>query len=205
MTQHHHDHGCSHEGPCEHDHVHEFFDREDDSDFVLDLDDALQAELEGTSYEAKAAALHEETPLDERVRVYQYLRGAGAIPESAGFFLVSWAIESIAEERVDDLYNRQFADRFARLIDEHGLDEELLAVLSKEELPEDYRALELELANAIDALTVATFQAFGEHKMAALYTADPDEFDRRYDEGYAYFFGETEGYRSELREDELQD
>lgn len=205
--EHAHGHQCDHDGPCDHEHAHDLdlmnFDADDD--FVLDLDDAVLAELEGTPFEAEAAKLDADMPMEDRIKIYQHLRGAGAIPEDAGFFLVAWAVETVAEERVDELYHKQYAARFEHLAEEHGLDAEMLAVMDKEELPEEFRALEMELAKAIDALTVATFQAFGEHKMAALFTSDPDAFDERYDAGYAHFFGEIEGYQSELDEDELQD
>lgn len=176
----------------------EYFDQ--DADFVLDLDDALQAELEGTEWEAKISALNEDTPMEDRVRVYQQIRDAGVLPDDAAFFLIAWTVETIAEERVQDIYNTQYAERFERLADKHGLDEDMLAVLDVEELPEDYRALQLEFAQAVDALVAATFQAFGEHKMASMYKTRAEEFDKHYDAGYAYFFGEEEGYASDFDE-----
>jgi hypothetical protein len=85
------------------------------------------------------------------------------------------------------------------------LDEDILAVLEPDELPQEYRALHLEFAHAVDTLVKATYQSFGEHKMASLYHANPAEFDRRYDEGYAFFFGADEGYAIDIEEDEHQD
>lgn len=173
-----------------------------DEDFVLDLDDALLDEVSGTEWEDEVGKLSEDTPMPDRIALYQRLRDAGAVPENAAFFLIAWAVESVAEERVDELYANQFATRFERVMDEEGLDEDLIEIMEPEELPQSYRELQLELAHAIDALEVATLQAFGEHKMAALYKSDPEEFDRRYDEGYAYFFGSEEGGASEFDEEE---
>ena len=174
----------------------EFF--EEDDDLMLDLDDALEAELEDTEWEAKIAELDDATPMEQRVRLYQQIRDAGVLPDDAAFFLIAWAVESIAEDRVQELYSSQYAVRFEQLAEEHGLDEDMLAVMEQDELPEDYRSLQLEFAQAVDSLAVATFQAFGEHKMAALYKTDAEEFDRRYDEGYAHFFGEEEGLAEDL-------
>ncbi|MHB0938525.1 MAG: hypothetical protein ACYDCO_23605 [Armatimonadota bacterium] len=173
-----------------------------DEDFILDLDDALMSEVEGTEWEEKVGELSEETPKAERIALYQQLRDAGAIPEDAAFFLITWAIETVAEERVDEIYEKQFAARFDRVMEEEGLDEDLIETMEPEELPQPYRELQLELAQAIDALEVATLQSFGEHKMAALYKSDPEEFDRRYDEGYAFFFGQEEGFAGDLDEEE---
>lgn len=173
-----------------------------DEDFVLDLDDALMDEVEGTEWEEKVDMLTEDTPMPERIALYQQLRDGGAVPEDAAFFLIAWAIESVAEGRVDEIYANQFAARFERVIDEEGLDEDLIETMEPDELPQAYRELQLELAQAIDALEVATLQSFGEHKMAALYKSDPEEFDRRYDEGYAYFFGSEEGVLGDLDEEE---
>jgi len=182
----------------------EFFDQ--DEDFVLDLDDALTAELEGTEWEARAEALDEDTPIEDRIRLYQQIRDAGVLPDDAAFFLIAWPVEIIAEERVQDIYQSQYNARFEQLAEEHGLDEDTLAVLEDEELPAEYRALQLEFAQVVDALMVAALQSFGEHKMASLYKTNPEEFDTRYDEGYAYFFGEDNGYASDLDVDaEMQD
>jgi len=181
----------------------EYFDP--DEDFVLDLDDALLAEVEGTEWEEKVGALSEDTPLEERVALYQQIRDAGVLPEDVAFFLVAWAVEAIAEERVRDIYDKQYAVRFERVMDEQGLDDDLIAILEPDELPQEYRALQLEFAQAVDALVAATFQTFGEHKMASLYKTNPEEFDRRYDEGYAHFFGSDEGNASDFDEEEHQD
>ena len=172
-----------------------------DEDFILDLDDALMDEVEGSEWEDQVGELSEDTPMPERIALYQRLRDAGAIPEDAAFFLIAWAIESVAEGRVDEIYANQFAARFERVMDEEGLDEDLIETMGPEELPQSYRELQLELAQAIDALEVATLQSFGEQKMAALYKSDPEEFDRRYDEGYAYFFGGEEGFVGDLDEE----
>ena len=180
----------------------EYFDA--DIDFVLDLDDALQAELEGTEWESQVGKLDEDTPLEERVLLYQQIRDAGVLPDDAAFFLIAWTVETIAEERVQALYAAQYAARFERLAKEHGLDEDKLEVMDPDELPEDYRALQLEFAQSIDALMAATFQSFGEHKMASLYKMQQEEFDRRYDAGYTYFFGDDENV-DEWGKNELQD
>ena len=181
----------------------EYFD--EDEDFVLDLDDALQAELEDTAWEAAVIELNEDTPLEDRARVYQHLRDAGALPEDASFFLIAWTVETIAEARVQQMFESQYAGRFDHLAEEYGLDEDMLTVLAPEELPEEYHALQLEFAQAVETLVAATFQIFGEHKMATLYRTDEAKFDRRYDEGYNYFFGEMNGYASDLDTGDLQD
>jgi len=176
-----------------------------DEDFVLDLDDALLAELEGTEWEALVEDMSEDTPLEDRVALYRRIREAGVLPDDAAFFLIAWAMEAIAEERVSEIYEKQYAARFERVADEQGLDEDMLAVLEPDELPQEYRALQLEFAQAVDSLVVATFQTLGEHKMASLYKTNSAEFDRRYDEGYAYFFGEVEGNSLDVDEEKHQD
>ena len=48
-----------------------------------------------------------ETTESERLRVYQTIRDAGDLPDDAGFYLVSWQIDSmtslLAEEVLQDL------------------------------------------------------------------------------------------------------
>ena len=167
-----------------------FYKEDDEDNFVEELDAAVQWELQGTPWEEPAEQLDETTLLEDRIAFYQQLRKAEALPDEASFFLVAWAIEEMAQERAQILHDQQYATRFNELEAKYQIDADTLEEGAA--VPEEYSALTIEFTQAVKALLVATFQAFGEHKMAALYRTQPDDFDRRYDAGYAFFFGEEE-------------
>jgi hypothetical protein len=154
-------------------------------EFLADLDDALRERLAGTTWEDALAPLNAETPLEERLALYQRLRASGILPEEATFFLVAWTLETLARERAAELLEAQYDPRFARLEKKYGEE------LDGADVPDEYRALHIEFNQAVQSLLVATFQAFGEGRMARLLRQQPPEFDRLYNAGYEYFFGPT--------------
>ncbi|OPZ82607.1 MAG: hypothetical protein BWY76_02664 [bacterium ADurb.Bin429] len=166
------------------------YDLYNDYDFTADLDDALHDQLTGTTWEEVVHRLTPETPAEERVPLYQAIRKANLLPNEATFFLIAWAVETIANDRSAELLTAQYQSRFAEMEERLGLGEDAIEHL--ESAPPEYRALHLEFAQAAAALFVATFQAFGEHKMASLLRQNPDEFDRLYNAGYEFFLGPGE-------------
>ena len=164
---------------------------ESDTEMLLELDELVRQELVDSPWAAQADQMDLTTPMEDRVTFYQQLRRAEVLPKDAAFFLVAWAIEEVAQERALELHDRQFAERFSKLeekyhLDPDRLDDEGMVV------PEEYAALDIEFAQVVKSLAVATFQSFGEHKMAAMYNTQPQEFDRHCDGGYTYFFGESD-------------
>ena len=82
-------------------------------DFLGDLDESLWVKLKGTEWEARVDELDNDTPLTERVALYQRIRAAGVLPADAALYLVVWAMETIAEERIDELLDskRELAEK----------------------------------------------------------------------------------------------
>lgn len=165
---------------------HTFFN--DTENLTQEIDEALQLELAGTTWESLVDRLDEALPVDERIGIYQQLRTGGALPDDAGFFLVAWGIEEAARERAEHVYHQQYQTRFKHLTAKYHLDPTLFTGPDDAQMPEEYEALALEFNQAVKAILVAAFTAFGEHKMASLFNAHADEFDRRYDAGFAFFF-----------------
>jgi hypothetical protein len=152
--------------------------------FIAELDDALQQRLAGTKWEAMLTKFTDATPWEDRIALYQALRAEHVFPDDATYFLIAWAIEALAMERADDLYETMYAKRFETIRRAHGLDED-------EEWepgtgPKEYEALDAEYADAVNAISRSTYQRFGEHKMADLLEKDPDEANRRYEAGHTY-------------------
>lgn len=99
---------------------------------------------------------------EERVEVCRAIRDSGCLPDEAGYFLVDWAAENLAEE----------AD--ARR------DDPLLTLNNFEAVRASERAF------------AALLNRLGEVKMASLFRTDPAEHKRRREAGRSFFLGQDE-------------
>ena len=160
----------------------------DEDMFVADLDEALLEKLEGTEWYDRVAELDLESELDDRVALYQALRKAEVLPDDASFFLLVWAIQAIAEDRSGELYERDFQARFEEMEKKYSIDPDAYLEGNVASVPEDYEALHQEFDKATMALLVATFQAFGEQKIATSFQDDPEAFANKFDTGAEFFF-----------------
>jgi hypothetical protein len=102
------------------------------------------------------------SPHEERLKVCQAIRDAGTVPTEAGYFLVSWAVEYLAEDE----------------------DSRCASPLEMMNIFEGIRASERTFP--------ALLEKHGEAGMAALFRTDPREHDRRREMGRQFFFGAEE-------------
>lgn len=115
--------------------------------------------------------LTDRTKVEERIRAYQAVRDAKALPEDAGFVLIGLMIEWLSADpayasmpRADDVGEEAWHKAF-------------------------------------DALIAGLLRRFGENTMAELYERDRLEYDRHYERGRQFFFGPPdEEYARVLRE-----
>lgn len=171
----------------------EALDLQDEADaFIEELDEELLLALEDTDWQQRVGELTLDTPLEERVALYQQIRNAGVLPDEATFFLIAWALQEIASERVLELFDAQYAARFARMEEKYHIDPSAYIAGELPDVPQEYEALNLEFNQAAKSLHVATMQTFGEHKMASLHNSQPETFNERYFAGEAFFLGEEE-------------
>ncbi|HEY3379686.1 MAG TPA: hypothetical protein VGL77_19605 [Armatimonadota bacterium] len=152
--------------------------------FMAELDDALQRKFAGTKWEARLNVMNEETSWEERIALYQALREEKEIPEEAIYFLIAWAIEAMAEERIDETFQSSYAARLAKIKHAHGMEED--DEWEPGSGPAEYEALHAEFLKAVEAIGRAAYQKFGEHKMVERLESDPEEADRIYEAGYNY-------------------
>ena len=162
----------------------------DEDLLISNLDSVLLEKLEDTEWYDRVAELDLETEFEDRVALYQALRKAEVLPDEATFFLVVWAIQAIAEDRSGELYERDYQARFEEMETKYSIDPEEYLEGNIASVPEDYEALHEEFDKATMALLVATFQAFGEQKIAASFQADPETFAKKFDTGAKFFFPE---------------
>ncbi|HEX2948113.1 MAG TPA: hypothetical protein VHV83_00845 [Armatimonadota bacterium] len=152
--------------------------------FMAELDGALRRKLAGTPWVSRIEQLDKPHSWEERVAFYQDLRKENVLPNEATYFLIAWAIEALAQERVDHVYDTVYAKRFESIRKAHGLRDNEEWEPGKG--PKEYEALDKEFSQAVDAISRSTYQRFGEHKMADLLEKNPDEANRLYEAGHDY-------------------
>lgn len=166
---------------------------DDEEELIKVIDATVANAVAGTEWEERAASFTPDTPFPERLTLYKELREAAAIPEPETFFLIAWAVEEIADEQIQELFKAQYESRFVELEAKYGINPEEFLEFGIEDIPEEYDALNMEFAQAAHAITVSTFAAYKEQKLAALYKNQPDEYSRRYIAGSEYLLGAYEG------------
>ncbi|MGO9462703.1 MAG: hypothetical protein ACLQVF_00870 [Isosphaeraceae bacterium] len=123
---------------------------------------------------------------EERLSVYQAIRDSGVLPEDAGFHLVSWQVDQIAE-RLAKTALRDFDERLDSIRRAHGLAED--EYWGSGEGPPEYVQVNQEYDRADDDLFTQTLEAHGEHAIATLYRTDKEAYERRNEAGRQYFHG----------------
>ena len=175
---------------------------EDENELIEAIDEAVSTFVSETEWEERLAKFTPETPFTERLAFYQELRKAGILPAPESFFLVAFSLEAIADEQIEEIYRGQYQSRFEGLEKKYGIDPEEYLECEMENVPAEYEALNLEFGQASHTITVATFEAYGEHKMAALYKHQPDEYTRRYMEGSESLLGSVAEVFSDEEDEE---
>jgi hypothetical protein len=122
----------------------------------------------------------------ERLKVYQAIRDSGAVPDDAGFFLVAWQIDAIAS-LVAETALSEMDERLAAIKRAHGLDED--DFWDPDEAPQEYEALRRQQLVAWDRIFADKLREFGERDLARQFQDDPQEFQRRNENGRQYFHG----------------
>jgi hypothetical protein len=123
---------------------------------------------------------------EERLAVYQAIRDSGVLPEDAGFYLVSWELDAIADQHAETAL-AHLEDRLRAIEAAHGLEEG--DVWAPPEAPAEYQEALQQYEHAWDEILAAEHDAHGEHAMAALFRADRDEYTWRSEAGRQFFFG----------------
>jgi hypothetical protein len=153
--------------------------------FIAELDDTMQEKLAGTKWEARISTLNEDTPWEDRIALYQALRAEEVFPPEASYFLLVWAIESMAQKRIDELYNSLYAARVDKIRQRYGLTEE--EGWETGEGPAEFQEVETEFRRAVDAILSAAYRHVGEAQIAELIEKDAAESQRLYNVGNDYF------------------
>jgi hypothetical protein len=104
--------------------------------------------------------LSDTTTGEDRLKAYKALREANVIPDEAGEFLISWAIQWMPPE----------SGRSAPTEPEDDFDEEAAS-------------------QELDKETLAQLRKFGMNDLAEMFVSNRLEFDRRHERGRQFFYG----------------
>ncbi len=130
--------------------------------------------------------LSPESSDQERLTVYQAIRDSGVLPADAGFYLVAWQLDALAEHGVETAL-RGLDDRLSTIMRKHGLKDD--EIWEPGEAPPEYEAVLRQYNDAWDALLAAELERHGEHALAALFRTDRAEYERRSEAGRQFFHG----------------
>jgi hypothetical protein len=123
---------------------------------------------------------------EDRLAVYQAIRDAGSLPPEAGLHLVAWQTDLITAEAAQEEL-RELDEQLEAIREAHGLEE--LERWPAGQEPDDYLEANDQYIAAYDDLYVRMLEQHGEHELASLFRQDRAEFDRRQEEGRAFFHG----------------
>jgi hypothetical protein len=127
-----------------------------------------------------------ESTDEERLAVFQAIRDSGVIPDDAGFYLVTWQVDAIADRHADTALGHLKA-RLQAIEAAHGLEEG--EIWEPDEAPEEYREVLEKYHRGWDELFADQLVAHGESAIAALFRADRPEYERRSEAGRQFFHG----------------
>ena len=106
------------------------------------------------------------------------------LPPEAGFYLVSWQIDAMADGEAKATLTH-LEDRMRAIEAAHGLAKDESWKLS--EAPAEYREVNEQYEAACDEIFIAQLEDHGESVHAALYVTDPEEYERRNEAGRLFF------------------
>jgi hypothetical protein len=124
-----------------------------------------------------------ESTGEERLAVYQSIRDSGCLPDEAGFCLVSWCVEGMADLEAETSL-RNLHDRMEAI--EQAYESDKGENWPNDQVPEGYDELSRQFEDAWNTIFVRKLEASGEQQMADLCSAAPEQFDRCYEIGLQY-------------------
>ena len=115
--------------------------------------------------------------------VYQAIRDSGCLPEEAGFCLVAWCLEGLADLEAETSL-RNLLDRMESM--EKDYESQEGGPWPEDQVPAEYEELSQQYQDAWDKIFLRKLDACGEREMADLCSVDPEWFDRCYEIGLQY-------------------
>ena len=158
-------------------------------------DPAIQAKLAGIAKALPSPPewfddwnrLGPESSAEEILAVCRRIRDSGCLPADAGLHLMAGQIDAMIGDEANTSL-RGLDDRMKAM--ERAYEQETGRPWPFDDIPPEYREYEELLRQyeaAWDKIFAGRLEACGEREMAALYRADPKEFERRYEAGWNFF------------------
>jgi len=123
---------------------------------------------------------------EARLAVYQEIRKSQVLPDDAGFYLVAWQVDAIANLRAETAL-RHLDDRLEAIEASHSLVDQ--AEWESGEASAEHDQVLEEYHKAWSAIFIGELESHGESDIAALFVSNPEEFDRRNEAGRQFFHG----------------
>jgi len=99
------------------------------------------------------------------------------------FYVVATGVETIADERLDELFASEYAERLKEIRTRHGLEENKYWAPGSPKIPEEYESLLSEFRQEKRRVLGEVFRKYGEEAMAVIVESDPDAYQRQKNTG----------------------
>jgi hypothetical protein len=166
-------------------------------------DDILKAKLEAIAralpalpaWHAALARISAPSSHEDRLAVYQAVRGSGNLPTDAGFFLVAGEIDDLVSSLPQPKL-QEFEVTMQAIMEAHGLEED--DFWEKGEAPAEYLEAHRQYMEVWNQLYLAELLARGEHEIAQTFRDDHREYERRLEMGRKFLFGSITDNQEDL-------
>ncbi len=129
----------------------------------------------------------------------------GEYSEDEFFYFVATSVETLAEDKIDELFESKYSGPLEEIRVKEGLEENQYWKADDSSAPDEYRRLLDEFREAKREILSKSFQEFGENQTGTLIEEDYDEYRRRKENGKAAFYSrhKFEAVRMEASEMDL--
>lgn len=147
-------------------------DEYDDAIFMEELDEAMASAYADSKWSERLDELAEVPNWEKRIALYQEMRDDKTLTAEAAFYLISWAIEGMAQDKIIELGEvGNFNQRLIKIYQDHKMGPDECWEEGKE--PAELIQLEKEFSEEVDKIFQAEYSRVGEEKMSELIINDP--------------------------------
>lgn len=148
-------------------------DEYDDAIFMEELDEAMaSAYAESKWSDRLEELLTEDINWEKRIKLYQEMRDDKTLTTEVAFYLISWAIEGMAQDKIIELgESGNFNQRLIKIYQDNKMGPDESWEEGKE--PAELIELEEEFSQQVDKIFQAEYLLVGEKEMSEIIINDP--------------------------------
>ena len=127
--------------------------------------------------------------LPEIIKCCRKLRGRDmGYSDEEFFYFIATSIETLAEDKIDDLFRAKYSEPLKEIRKKAGLEEDQYWEPGDPTMPDEYRDLLEEFRKEKRAILSKSFRSFGEAEMGGLVEEDYGQYVERKEKGQQLFY-----------------